>query len=350
MSKIVFFEAAPAERAVLEAQIALHPELATAGIGAADISFTEEKLSPKTAGRALDAEVVSIFINSHIERATIDALPALKLIVTRSTGFDHIDVAYARSRGISVANVPAYGSRTVAEYTFALILGLSRKTLDASHRIKSDASFDVYGLMGFDLQSKTIGIIGTGRIGQNVAQIARGFDMKVLAYDAFRNDEAAARIGFTYVPLAELLAQSDIVSLHVPFTAETRHLINKENIAQFKRGSLLINTARGEICDTEAIIYGVKEKILSGVGLDVVEGERRLKDDSAHLFTRIEDEVMHPDQRKRLRDYRELMNMPEVFITPHIAYYTREAQLDICKTTVEDVVAFVNGKSINVVA
>ena len=343
--KIIFFEAGEAEAASLRGEIALAPELS-----GYDVSFHEDKLTQHSAAEAADAAIVSVFIDSAVDAASIASLKAANLITTRSTGYDHIDRAAAAARGIRVANVPAYGSHTVAEYAFALILGMSRKTFDAVRRMKDDMDFDVYGLMGIDLYGKTIGIVGTGKIGQNVAAIARGFGMEVIAYDTFMNKEAAAKIGYTYVSLDELLRRSDIVTLHVPFTPETRHLINTQNIYHIKRGALLVNTARGEICDTAALLEGLKDGTLGGVALDVIEGERRLKDDAAHLFTRIDDELMHPDQRKRLADYRELMKHPGVYITPHIAYYTAEAQREISRTTVANIAAFLRGEALNVVS
>lgn len=342
--KAVFFEVGESEEKALKSEFAKHPESQDL-----DLEFTNKKLSKAVINMAASADIVSVFINSNVDKSVIDGLSQTRLLVTRSTGFDHIDLVAAAQRDIKVANVPAYGSRTVAEYAFALILGLSRKTLEASHRVKNDHEFDVYGLMGFDLQGKTIGIIGTGRIGINVAKIAKGFEMNVLAYDPFPNNEAADKIGFKYVPLEALLAGSDIVTLHVPYNKDTHHLINKGNIGKFKHGTLLINTARGEVCDTEAILKGVEDKILGGVGLDVVEGERNIKEEAGKLFTRLTDPILHPDLAKRLADYRKLMRMPEVFITPHIAYYTIEAQREIVKTTVENISAFLKGEDMNLV-
>ncbi|MCX6715728.1 MAG: NAD(P)-binding domain-containing protein [Candidatus Taylorbacteria bacterium] len=342
--KITFFEAGESEEKCLREELQKSSELR-----GFEPEFINQKLNKSTVRMAVDSGIVSVFINSTVNKDIIEDLPKTKLLVTRSTGFDHINLACAAKKGLKVSNVPAYGSRTVAEYAFALILGLSRKTLEASHRIKEDHSFDVYGLMGFNLQGKTLGIVGTGRIGQNVAKIARGFDMNVIAYDTFPNNAAATEIGFKYVSLDELLAQSDIVTLHVPYCKDTHHLINKDNISKFKRGALLINTARGEVCDTEAIIMGVEKKILGGVGLDVVEGERNLKEESGKLFTRLTDPVLHPEQAKRLSDYRKLMRMPEVFITPHIAYYTIEAQNEIVKTTIENISAFLRGEEKNII-
>ena len=286
---------------MLEAEIARTPALADW-----QCVFTPEKLTGATAGLAADATVISIFVNSRITADILAQLPSLKLIVTRSTGFDHIDGAAAAQAGIAVTNIPAYGPRTVAEYTFALILALSRKIVGDRHG------------MGFDLQGKTIGIVGTGRIGQSAAQLARGFDMNVLAYDVFQDKAAAEQIGFSYVALDALLAESDIVSLHVPRTKDTENLINLRNISKIKKGALLINPARGEVIETAAIEQGLREGIFSGAGLDIVAG-----DDSA------------------------LAKMPNVILTPHNAYHTVEAVAHIAKTAIENIAAFAGGKMQN---
>ena len=204
--------------------------LKNSGIDAKSVIFFAEKLDEETVKKIPDAKIVSVFINSVVNKTIIDALPKLKLINTSSTGFDHIDVAYAASKNIAVTNVPAYGSRTVAEYTFALILGLSRKTFLAYRQVKDNHDFDISHFQGFNLQGKTLGVVGTGRIGTNVIQIAKGFDLTVVAYDPHPNQDRAKELNFTYLPLEEVLSKSDIVTLHVPNNKATHHLINKDNI------------------------------------------------------------------------------------------------------------------------
>lgn len=341
--KIIFFEASENEQKHLKNHVETAPELS-----GAEVVFLKEKLNTKNIDMAKGAEVISVFINSIVNKEVVDALPELKFIVTRSTGFDHIDFKYAQEKGIKVANMPAYGSRTVAEYTFALILGLSRKVLEASYQIKNNRGFDTSTFRGFDLFRKTIGIVGTGKIGLNVAKIAKGFDMEVVAFDKFPNNDEAQKMGFSYLPLDELLAKSDIVTLHLPSNSETKHIINRDNIRKFKKGALLINTARGEVCDTEAILLGVQEKILSGVGLDVVEGEKSLKEESQFF---LEDDKINLDseQIKILFEDHLLIGRPEVFITPHIAFFTQEAQHEIVVTTVSSIVAFLKGEEKNIV-
>jgi D-lactate dehydrogenase len=341
--KIIFFEASENEEKHLRGHVEKTVELSDT-----EIIFSREKLNIKNVGLANGAEIVSVFINSALDKEVIDALPDLKLIVTRSTGFDHIDHKYATEKGIKVANMPAYGSRTVAEYTFALILGLSRKVLDASYQVKIGHGFDISEFRGFDLYGKTIGIVGTGKIGQNVAKIAKGFEMNIVAYDKFPNQELAGKIGFSYLSLDELLQKSDIITLHVPSNPETKHLINKENVKKIKPGAILINTARGDVCDTEAILWAISEKILSGVGLDVLEGERSLKEES-QLFLEQDTIDLDSNQIKTLLEDHLLIGRPEVFVTPHIAFFTREAQHEIVVTAVENIVAFLKGQDKNLV-
>ncbi len=341
--KIIFFEASENEQKHLRGHIEKMPELS-----GADIIFHTEKLTEKNADVAKDAEIVSIFINSVMGKNMFDRLPNLKLLVTRSRGTDHIDCAYAAEKSVKVANMPTYGSHTVAEFTFGLILGLSRKILAASYQVKSNRGFDISDFRGFDLFGKTIGVVGTGRIGMSVIKIAKGFEMNVVAFDTFPNAEQAKSIGFTYVSLDELLGTSDIVTLHTPGGDETKHLINKENVKKMKPGVVLVNTSRGEVCDTEAILWGIQEKIISAVGLDVLDGERSLKEES-QFFVEENTINLDGDQIKTLLEDHLLIGRPEVFITPHIAFFTREAQHEIVVTTVESIVAFLGGQDKNII-
>src|SRR3989344_282241 len=213
-----------------------------------DITFHEGPFSKYTDLTDPEAEVLCIFIESHIGNAEMSRFPALKLIATRSTGFDHIDLAAAKERGVTVVTVPFYGENTVAEFTFALLLALSRRIIDADERVRS-GTFSPAGLRGFDLLGKTIGIIGTGHIGAHVIRMAQGFGMKVIAFDAYPNIDLSHTLNFTYLSLPELLAQSDVITLHVPYNPHTHHLINKENISSIKKGAYLVNTSRGAVVD-----------------------------------------------------------------------------------------------------
>ena len=312
-----------------------------------DVTLYEEKLTENNIEKAKDADVISIFISSVMDKNIIDLLPNLKLIATRSTGFDHIDIAYCQSKGIQVSNVPAYGSHTVAEFAFGLLLNLSRKIFDAGRQLKEEGDFSIYPLQGFDLNGKTLGVIGTGKIGKNSIKIAKGFGMNVIAYDLYPDMTFAKENDFTYKTLDEVLAESDSITLHAPYTKENHHLINKENVSKMKRGIYLINTARGELIDTDALIWGLKEGIIAGAGLDVLEGERELKDEM-EILASPEKSGMVKDYKTLLED-RVLIEMPNVIITPHVAFYSREAEMEIMKMTVENVKGFISNKAQNLI-
>lgn len=277
-------------------------------------------------------------------------MPNLKFIATRSTGFDHIDTEYAATKGIKVSNVPAYGSHTVAEYAFGLILNLSRKIIQANNYVRSSLDFNYDKTMeGFDLKGKILGIIGTGKIGKNVAKIGRAFEMTVVAYDLYPDMAFAVENNLTYKSLPEVLAMADIVTLHAPYTKENHHLLNKENIAKMKRGVYLINTARGELVDTEALVWGLKEGIIAGLGSDLLEDEQILKDAPTPKGIGVPTSENVGKNDKILDLNHELMKMPNVIITPHIAFYTTEAVASILQTTIENIKSFIAGSPINLV-
>jgi len=335
--KIIFFEVPEAEQSIF-----------AQSFRDADVSFFEEKLTEDNAEKAKDADVVSVFVGSVINKNVIAAMPNLKFIATRSTGFDHIDCESALIRGIQISNVPAYGSYTVAEFTFGLILNLSRKIINANNYIRESPDFNFFSKMeGFDLRGKTLGIIGTGKIGKNVVKIAKGFAMNVIAYDLHPDMSFAQENNFIYKNFPEVLSQSDILTLHTPYNKENHHLINKENVTSLKKGVYLINTARGELVDTDALIFGLKEGIIAGAGLDVLEGERELKEE-VKILTSSEKSERVKDYKTLLED-RMLIEMPNVIITPHIAFYSKEAVMEIIKTTVENVKGFLSNNPINLI-
>jgi len=313
----------------------------------AETMFFEEKLGYDTVAKVKDANILSVFVSDLVDKKIINALPDLKFIATRSTGYNHIDVAYAKEKGIPVAYVPGYGSYTVAEFAFGLILNLSRKITLANHTIKNSLDFNYNNSMeGFDLRGKTLGVIGTGKIGRNVIKIAKGFSMNVLACDLHPDQAFARENNFEYKSLAEIIAGSDIITLHVPYTKENHHLIGKPEILKMKKGVYIINTARGELIDTDALIYGLREEIIAGVGLDVLEGERELKEEIeilAHGGT------AHAESYKTILEDRALMEMDNVIITPHIAFYSHEAVAEILKTTIENIRGFLDGSPVNLV-
>ncbi|MBI2665559.1 NAD(P)-binding domain-containing protein [Candidatus Woesearchaeota archaeon] len=268
---------------------------------------------------------------------------AFKLITTRSTGFDHIDVNTCIQKGISVSNVPVYGENTVAEHTFALMLGLSRKLIDCVERTRK-GSFELEGLRGFDLRSKTLGIIGCGNIGQHVARIAQGFEMNVLVYDVNKNQSLAKDLGFKYATVEQLLQQSDIVTLHVPYNKHTHHLMDISKFNLMKKGAYLINTSRGGIVDTDALIASLKTQKLAGAGLDVLEEENHMCEEVALLSK----EKIKECNLKTIVENHLLLEMPNVLITPHNAFNTKEALMRILQTTIETMKAFKKGKKINI--
>jgi len=291
-----------------------------------------------------ETEALCTFIESRIGAAEMDRFPALKLIATRSTGFDHIDLAATKERGITVCNVPFYGENTVAEFAFALMLALSRRIPEANELVMK-GGFSPRELRGFDLSGKTLGIVGTGHIGAHVIRMARGFDMNVIGFDAYPNEDLSRTLGFSYVPLPELLAQADIVSLHIPYNAHTHHLINKENIAQMKKGAYLINTARGAIVETAALVEALKSGTLAGAGLDVLEEEGEL-DDEAALLT-----APHPNANaiKTTLENHYLIGHPRTLVTPHLAFNTKEAVERILDATIENIRSFRTSAPANVV-
>lgn len=303
-----------------------------------------ERLTEDTAVLAEDAEIVSVFIYSDLKKPTLDKLPKLRMIATRSTGYDHIDLRECERRGIAVANVPFYGENTVAEHAFGLILSLSRKIHKATMRT-SRLDFSLENLRGFDLKGKTIGVVGAGRIGLHVVRIAKGFGMEVLVYDVRQEPLLAEVLGFTYVPFEDLLQRSDIITLHVPLTNATYHMINSSNINLIKHGAILINTARGAIVETEALLTALDQGILSGAGLDVFEGEESVKEETALLVQKLPREKL----REILLSYA-LLHRDNVVITPHIGFYSEEALLRIMQTTEENIMSFLEGKKINLVA
>jgi D-lactate dehydrogenase len=288
-----------------------------------------------------ECDVLSVFVYCPINGATMDRAPGLKLVATRSTGTDHIDTQAARARGIAVCNVPEYGANTVAEHTFGLILALSRKIFLAYHRVRGD-DFRLEGLQGFDLKEKTLGVIGAGGIGLHVIRIGRALSMEVLAYDVRQSAILAEVLGFRYVSLDEVYEKSDVISLHAPLTPGTRHLINCESLAKMKRGALIINTARGELIDTEALVEALDSGQVGGAGLDVFEGEEAVKEESVLLRG---DREPPPE----LRPLRSLLERDNVIITPHMGFYSREALRRIMDTTIENILAFERGEPQNLV-
>lgn len=297
-----------------------------------EVVYEARLLDASTVEDYTDAEIISPFVYSCLNRAILSRFNRLKFIATRSTGFDHIDIDHCRGRGIQVSNVPSYGENTVAEHVFALLLAISHRIPDAVTRTRL-GDFSQRGLQGFDLCGKTLGVVGTGKIGHKVVRIARGFEMAVLAYDTHPDRDAARALGFSYVTLEELLSRSDIVTLHVPGNADTRHLIAEREFSLMKNGAVLINTARGTVVDVKALLRALADGRLAAAGLDVLPEEPVIREEAELLrsfFTR------QHDLETLLADH-VLLHMRNVIITPHSAFNTREAVQRIVQTTVDNI-------------
>jgi D-lactate dehydrogenase len=290
-----------------------------------------------------EAEVVSPFIYSRISGAVLEALGSLRLVATRSTGFDHIDVAACQAREVAVANVPSYGENTVAEHTFALILALSRKVHQSYVRVQHD-NFSLDGLTGFDLKDRTLGVIGAGRIGMHVIKIGRGFGMEVLAFDPYPQPFMAELLNFRYAGLEELLAAADIVSLNMPYRAELRHFMNAARFSLMKRGALFINTARGGLVDTDALLAALESGQVGGAGLDVIEGEEFISEEKQLLY-----QPQSAEKLKALVRNHIIFRRDNVIFTPHNAFNSQEALERILDTTVENIRQFAAGARVNLV-
>jgi D-lactate dehydrogenase len=305
--------------------------------------FYPGKLAEAAPTTLQDIEILSVFIYSRIDAAALDNLPRLRLIVTRSTGYDHIDLQACSRRRIAVANVPHYGENTVAEHTFALILALSRHIHKSYMRV-SQGNLSREGLTGFDLRGKTIGVIGAGRIGMHVIKIARGFGMEVLAADTRQDLFLAELMNFRYVSTDFLLANSDIITLHLPYSAQTHHFLNSTRMTLIRKGALLINTARGGLVDTDVLLEALDSGRLAGAGLDVLEGEQYISEEQEMLRSDQPSQVL----RQIVRDHI-LLRRENVVFTPHNAFNSREALLRILDTTVEDIRGFLAQTPINLV-
>jgi len=309
-----------------------------------EVMFFEQKLEKRNLSKISQVKILSPFIYSRLDKKIIYSLPSLKYIATRSTGFDHIDIKTCREKNILVSNVPTYGENTVAEHAFALILALSRKICLSWERTKK-GDFSLENLRGFDLKGKTLGVIGVGHIGKHVIRMAKGFEMQVLAFDVKPDAKFAKQMGFKYVSFEDVLKNSDIVTLHVPYNEATHHLIGLKTLKLFKKGCYLINTARGGVCDTTALLKGLRHGIFAGLGLDVLEEE---------CFIKEEREILTPGFAKKcdlktILENHVLLRQPNVIITPHNAFNSKEALQRILDTTVENIKSFTQNKPINLV-
>jgi len=305
----------------------------TPGHDQVEWQFHEFRLNATTAGTAAEARAVCIFVNDRVDRACLEILARqkVKLVALRCAGFNNVDVKAAGELGIAVVRVPAYSPHAVAEHAVALLLTLNRKIHRAHNRVR-EHNFSLSGLVGFDLHGKTVGIVGTGKIGRIAAQIFRGFGTRVLASDPFPAPDWAKKHGIEYTGLSELFRASDIVSLHVPLLPDTHHLLNDRSIAEMKPGAYVINTSRGKLIDTTALIGALKSGHLGGVALDVYEEEEGI------FFEDHSGSVLQDDELSRL------LTFPNVLITSHQAFLTREALGEIARVTVQNLLALDGGK------
>lgn len=322
--KLAFFSAKPYDRRFFDAENAS---------GSFDILYLEANLRPETALLARGAEAVCAFVNDVLDAAVLEALwrGGTRFALLRCAGFNNVDLEAAQRLGLRVGRVPEYSPYAVAEHALALALCLNRNVHRAYNRVR-EGNFALDGLMGFDLRGSTVGVVGTGKIGRIFASIAQGLGCEVLAYDPYPNSECAAS-GVAYVSLEELFARSRIVSLHCPLTPESRHLINAESIGRMRDGVMIINTSRGALVDSSALIAGLKSGKIGHVGLDVYEEEADL------FFEDLSSEVLQDDVFARL------ITFPNVLITGHQAFFTREAMLRIAQTSLENLRAFAAGEA-----
>jgi len=309
-----------------------------------EVVATTARLLPDNVAEYKEAEIIATFMRSDLSAAVLAQLPNLKCVLTRSTGYDHINLAYCCEHQITVCNVPGYGEHSVAEHSFALLLTISRKIVESFERTER-GDFDRSGLRGFDLFGRTLGVLGFGRIGQAVARIGLGFGMKVLAYDVKPNVEAAVKLGVEFKPLEEILATADVITLHAPASADNIHLLNKKTISQMKKGVYIINTARGTLIETKALLEALKSGQVAGAGLDVLEEENPLMDEM-NLLTG--ENPAHIDWQVLLQDHA-LIETPNVIITPHNAFNSQESLQLILRVTADNAKNFVAGSPINVV-
>lgn len=328
MTKIVFYDVTETENNVFDSLKAENEVVLI------NDSISEDNL-------VADADVISVFVSSTVTKQLIDKFNNLKLIACRSTGFNNIDVSACQSRNISIVNVPTYGERTVAEYTFALILALSRKILPSVEQTKQGV-INSSLVHGHDLFGKTIGIVGLGRIGKNVAKLAEAFGMTVVAYDPFATEASINDFSLSLLELPDLLKVSDFVSVHAPLTKDNKHLFDKHLFDQMKKGSIFINTARGELMVTSDLIEALQTGPISGAGIDVLEGENLVDLNEEEILLkkgRVSTELLQEAVANNV-----LVKMPSAIVTAHNAYNTGEAIRRINTTTKVNIEAFLRGE------
>ena len=322
--KILFFDTKSYDKESFDKQVVNYPDI--------EIEYLKTDLAPKTAPLAKGYDAVCAFVSSDVGTKTVEALheAGVKLILMRCAGFNNVDLDKAKEYDMKVMRVPGYSPEAVAEHAMTLALAVNRRIHKAYVKVR-EYDFSLGGLMGFNFYQKTAGIVGTGKIGAAMARICRGFGMKVIAYDVYENPSLKDFV--TYVTLDELLAQSDLISLHCPLMDSTYHLINKDTIAKMKDGVILVNTSRGGLVKTNDLIDGIRARKFFGVGLDVYEEETK------NVFEDRSDEILEHSTTARL------LSFPNVMITSHQGFFTQEALEAISKTTLDNAVAFEKGET-----
>jgi len=324
--RIAFFDTKPYDRAFFEEENRKY---------GFDITYFEAKLRPRTVGVTAGFDAVCAFVNDELDAFVMEQLHrnGVKIVAMRCAGYNNVNLKAACELGIPVVRVPQYSPCAVAEYALALLMTLNRKVHRAYNRVR-EGNFSITGLMGFDLRGKTIGVVGTGKIGRTFIELLRGFGMRVLAYDPYPNPASASELNFEYVPLETLFRESDVISLHCPLTPENTHMVNAKSIALMKRGIVLINTSRGRLIDSAALVNGLKSGQIGAAGLDVYEEE------TDYFFEDRSDRAVLDDILARL------MTFPNVIVSSHQAFFTAEAERNIAETTMQSFDAFANGRKL----
>ncbi|GIW62406.1 MAG: lactate dehydrogenase [Patescibacteria group bacterium] len=299
----------------------------------------------QTAEKYKTAEIISGFIYSKFNKENLEKLPNLKYITTRSTGYDHIDLNYCKDKKILVSNVPDYGSKTVAEYAFALILEITKKLNESIQMAKLQKPLNRSKIRGFELYNKTLGLLGFGKIGKETAKIADGFGMKILVYNRSRYPEFEKKYNLKFADLKTVLQKSDILSLHLPLTEETYHILNKDTLKLCKKGSIIINTARGGLIDQSALLCAIEDNHIAMAGLDVLEEEDDLQEEVEILTGKINSNLNY----KEVLINHILINHPKIIVTPHNAFNTKEALDRITMTTISNINNFLKKTPTNLI-
>jgi len=310
-----------------------------------EVVFVEQPLTEENAPDYADAEIISVFVKSQVTAEALEALPDLKAIATRSTGFDHIDRSVCDERGIRIAYVPSYGDNTVASHTIGLLLNIAHRISDGIDRTRK-GEFSNAGLQGFDVRGKRIGVIGaSGNIGRHVVTMAKGLGMEVLGFDVAEDPDFAEEAGFAYVSMDELLERSEVVTIHVPQNEKTKNLIDDGAFSKMREGVVFLNTSRGGVVDERALLKAIGDDKVSAAGLDVLGAEPTIREEAELLRCAVEDE----DQWGDLLANETLLRLRNVYVTPHNAFNTREAVQRILDVTLENLEGFVGGEPVNLV-